>query len=113
MEEAEKYWKILKGKCTLKEASILMGADEAQANQIVGDVKEADMGMETASNFFGVSMAVTKSAYRNLIELNEIDTTRIFNLATHEYDGDAMAQLGDIGIRGNQNFIFNNGWNEW
>lgn len=104
----EDCWEILNGKCTLPKAMKMCGVSKIEVDKTIDEIKQADM--LDSSNYFAIASMFTKLAYLRLIELKEIDDTKIFNLASKKYD-DGMARYGDMGVMGEKSYYYANG--EW
>lgn len=105
--EKENLWKILQGKSTMPYAIKYFGASEKEISEIMTEIKEADK--HDATNYFIMGQQLARMAYDKLVELNEIDSTKIFNLATHSSEG--QSYLGDMGFCGDKTYRYTNeGW---
>lgn len=105
--EKENLWKILQGKSTMPDAIKYFGASEKESSDIMTEIKEADK--HDAMNYFVMGQQLARMAYDKLVEIGEIDSTKIFNLATHSFEGEN--HLGDVGFCGDKTYRYGNeGW---
>ena len=95
--EKEDCWKILNGECTLPEVMKMFGGNQTEIDKTIEEIKQADR--HDSSNYFALASMFAKVAYLRLVELKEIDDTKIFNLASKKYD-DIEARFGDMGVMG-------------
>jgi len=102
----EDCWKILNSKCTIPEVIKMFGGNQTEIDNTIEEIKQADR--HDSSNYFALTSIFTKGAYLRLIELKEINNTKIFNLASKKYD-DRDARLGDMGVMGEKNYRYANG----
>ena len=103
----EDCWNILNGKCTLPEVMRIFGRTQTEIDKTIEEIKHADR--HDSSNYFALATMFTIEAYLHLVELKEIDDTKIFNLASKKYD-DGNAILGDIGVMGKKIYYKNRTW---
>ena len=100
----KQLWMIINAKYTLPEMMKYFGFSDIGVKKKMATIKRADI--HDASSYFSLSHTLVLMAYRELIELKEIDGTKIFNLATHSFDGKNRHM--DIGISKNNIYIYSN-----
>lgn len=106
----EDCWKIINKKVTIVEAMNMFTSDRAEiekTKEIIGGSLDA---------YFSLANLFAATACMRLIELKEIDESRIFNLASAKYDTDDDGKenrVGDIGIiNGEMCRYTSKGWEE-
>lgn len=97
LNKKEHFWKLLKGKYSFGEIMEMLG-------------EKKDINVKTI-DFFVISHFLQKHAYSELVKMGEIDNSMVFNFATKEYENISKDTHGDIGAKGNKNYIFNG--TEW
>ena len=102
----EEYWNILNNKCTLAQTMRMFGVTQDEVNKTIEETKQVDV--HDSSCYYAISGMFARLAYLKLVELKEIDSTRIFNLANKKYD-DEKAMLGDIGLKGEDTYYYMDG----
>lgn len=98
----EDYWKILNGKLTLIETMKLLGLHNPNTNKDIKNINSLE--------YAALAAMLMTTAYRELIKLKEIDTTKIFNLGNKKYEGNGD-MFGDIGLKEDEKYNYlNNKW---
>lgn len=105
--DTNKLWDIVNGKCTLPESMNHLGYSKEEIKKIMDLIKVE--GNVSSFHFIMMSNLIFKWAYKKLVELKKIDSTRIFNIANKSFDGECRE--GDLGIMGNKDYIYKN--REW
>lgn len=103
---SDDLWSIINGKCTLPEAMKYMGVSDENINSQMNNIKENDVN--DSFSYSGFCHLVKVSAYLKLIELNQVDVSKIFNFGSHSFDDNP--RNGDIGMRGNKTYVFKDEW---
>ena len=94
----EKLKDILCRKCTIGEA----------IDFFCENTKASEYNNEDIFQEFNDSQLILKLAYSKLVELGEIDTTKIFNTASSSFDGEH--HVGDIGFCDDRIYLYVDTW---
>lgn len=105
----EKLWDIVNGKLSLPNTMYAFSAKKEEISKAIEEISKKDI--HDSSAYFSTGLFFTRLAYNKLIELGEIDPTKIFNLATKSFDDNQKPSFFDVGLRGNEILVYNG--KEW
>lgn len=97
----EDAWKILKGECTLPEAMKIFGRTDAEIKEKIDDLNSR----KSTFAYFAITGTYVGLSYDLLVQENEIDASKIFNLASHSFD-EKHNRHGDFGRKGDERYRF-------
>ena len=91
--KAEDLWKILKSECTLPEAMKMLGSSQKAIDESMSQIGTSMSGFNSGS------MLCIWIAYHKLVDMGEIDKTRMWNFAAQDYFIFDNARHGDLGMK--------------
>lgn len=93
-EYRENLWKVLRGECSFAEKAAIVKYPYKEGDKIS----------------FWAETIIHNAAYDKLVSIAEIDTNKVFNLSSGDYE-DSRTKINhpyDLGRRGNGHFIYMN-----
>jgi len=97
----EEAWKVVNGKTTLPEAMKIFGRTDDEIKEKIDDLNSR----KATFAYFAIGNTYVTLAYDYLVKEGEIDSTKIFNLASKSFDESENRQ-GDMGRAGDKRYIF-------
>lgn len=107
--EKEMLWKIIQGEVSMPVAMDYLGFLEQESSDVITKIGQTDK--EFAFGHFALGTLLSKLAYKELVNLGELNGTTIYNISTKSFEENS--EIGDIGFCGDKTYRYaTSGWEQ-